>query len=204
MNKHQQNIVLLTVLVIIVSISAQCGKSSMDAHGQSQSGPGTATGVTRASDPVLRGEASGEVQPFNLTRENLRASIFAHPVPNVWLAFSAGRTPDLSKGDLPSENGSKVRVELPSEAKEVLLHHWEAALAYYYNTEIAGMPDAESSRREAVTFANSNLVTTRKLRALQIDVSDGRRNIIQDEAGSLAAFISAAASDVVQEAKKYR
>jgi hypothetical protein len=198
MSKNKQNVGLIALVVLVVGTSVQCGKSSFDAQWQSRSGPKIATGAKKASDSVVQGKASGEVLPFNPTRENLRASLSAHPVPEVWLTF----TPDKAQSKLPGEDRAAVRVELPPEAKKILSRHWEAAIAYYYNTEIAGVPDAKSFERESLALADSYSNALQELSKLEIDAPDGRRKISLDEAGSLASFLSASASNVIEQVCK--
>jgi len=154
------------------------------------------------SVPLLEGKADGKVLPFEPAGENLKASLFAHPAPEVWLAFRVPAKqgqPQTATGDT---NEPATKTELTPEAKRALQSHWEMALDYYYKSEFGEVPDAESDRNESVVLTNSFLVTTRKLKTLPIDAPDGRRNISWNEASDLARFMAAAAANLVEQAKK--
>lgn len=86
--------------------------------------------------PALQGTVSGEVKPFNLVRGSLKASVLTHPVPHAFLIFV-----------LKEKEASRVTVELPPEARKLLVEGWKAELAFYYKR--AFEPRSLDQRRES-------------------------------------------------------
>ena len=117
-------------------------------------------------------------------------------MPEVWLIFSP-ETLWTSK----EVDASGIRVELPSEAQQILLTQWKAVLAARYKQEVAGLPDAKSFEREDVVIANSTDNAQRELTEILIDAPDGKRKLSWSEANDLVIFINKTSADLIAQIK---
>jgi hypothetical protein len=142
------------------------------------------------SRPALEAKAFGEVKPFKRTRPSLKASILAHPIPEASLVFI-----------LPDKKDSQVTVQLPKEAKKLLLGCWKAELTFYYLRAFE-VHDLQTRINEANVFGNIVGDTHVQLQKLSIDTPTGRRNISLNEAVSLTHLLNNSAQKVVNEAKE--
>jgi hypothetical protein len=204
MNHHRQNLLLLALLAITVSASAQCGKSPTTAQGQSKSEPRIAAGAVPMPGPALQGKAAGEVLPFAFKNKSLKTSLLNHPMPELWLSFPVQGNQGKQQSASPGKNESTVRVELPVKARKLLAAHWKTALTYNYNTEITRPPNGDIFHRQMVEMANSYLNVQQALMKIEIEAPDGRRMISHDEAQDLGYFLNVAAVEVAEQAKKYK
>lgn len=202
MERGKQRTGLLALFVMIISTSIGCAQANPDIKAQSQSHPQSMGGVARADEPAWPGKAEGKLLPFNPTVEDRKAAVLSHPLPEVWLSFPATEGQTRRQSDAANGEESPVRVELPPEARPLLMSHWQVALAARYNMDIAGTPDGETYRSQLVAMINSFQSVSGKLTQLQIDAPNGRRPLSQGEANDLAAFIGASATEIIKQAKQ--
>lgn len=204
MTLSRRKIGLVVALAIIVVTSIHCGNYTDNIKAQSQSGSTTNTGVQRIPESALQGQAAGKESPFNPTGEDLKAAIYSHPPPEVWLVFHVSGKQGQSQSSSSDKGESAVRVDLPIAAQELLLSHWRVSLSSNYEMDIAGVPNAQSYGDQMVTIANSFQNVAAELMKVQIDAPDGRRTISQDEANDLTKFMGAAARNIIEQAKPYK
>ena len=141
--------------------------------------------------PAVQASVAGQVRPFKLTRGGLKASIFAHPVPQLWLVFP------------PVRNAAKVTIKLPSDATKSVLDCWAAELEYRYKKAFeAGSLQKRVNDDYALGRVNVSVLS--KLQSLDIDAPTGRRKISDDEAGRIIRFLAESAQNVVEQAKKHK
>ena len=141
--------------------------------------------------PAVQASVGGQVKPFKLMRGGLKASIFAHPVPQLWLVFP------------PVQNASKVTVELPSDATQSVLDCWAAELEYRYKKAFEG-GSLQKRVNDDYALGRVNVTVLSKLQSLDIDAPTGRRKISDDEAGRIIRFLAESAQNVVEQAKKHK
>jgi hypothetical protein len=202
--KHRQQLWLPASLVLIVMTSAQCGGSLAPTRAQSQSGPQINTGVAQKPGPALQGKVVGELKPFEPTGKDLKASLFSHPVPEVWLNFPDPAKQGSQQNAASDGNESAIKVKMPPKARKLLISRWKIALAANYNLEIARPPGVNRDGSQLTALINSYLNVSSELMKIQIDAPDGRRTISQDEAKGLSEFMGASALNLVEQAKKYK
>ena len=142
--------------------------------------------------PALQASVAGQVKPFKLMRGGLKTSIFAHPVPQVWLVFPPS-----------GQNASKMTVALPSDARKSLSDCWDAELEYRYKK--AFEPRSLQKRIEDdYALGRVNMSVLSKLESIDIDTPTGKRKISGDEVGAIIGFLALAAQNVVEQAKEYK
>ncbi|HEV7395329.1 MAG TPA: hypothetical protein VGN86_02360 [Pyrinomonadaceae bacterium] len=139
--------------------------------------------------PALEAKAAGDVKPFKLTRSGLKLSILDHPIPEATLVFVVHDKQD-----------TKVPVQLPEEAKMLLLECWHADLTFYYLRAFE-FHDLQTRISERNVFGNVVENVHAKLQTLTIDTPTGRRKISFNEAVSLTHLLDTSAQCVVNEAK---
>lgn len=140
--------------------------------------------------PALQGNADGKVMPFKRMQRSLKDSILAHPVPHVSLLFV-----------LEDKQSSKINVELPAAARQLLLDCWRAELAFYYKKAFEpSRLDKRINDRYALGGVNSTVLSG--LEEMMIDTPTGRRKISEDEASDLVRFMAVAAQQVVAQANE--
>lgn len=204
MDARRQSLTWLIPLTLIFTLAAKCDNSlSVMQEAQSHSNMGVRVVAIQSPAPALQGMAGGETALFNHPANDLKASVLAHPVPQVWLVFpvlsEAHRARAIDNPSLPT-----IKVDLPQEAAPTIQAQWEVVLACQYERDVTGIQNAQSGMNFDIAVANSFLHTRRELQKLSIDAPDGRRNISQDEADSIASFINASAVDVIKQARQYK
>lgn len=202
LTRRQQ--VSLALLLVVVSTTAQCNHDPAATYAQGRTDQGIRAGAVASSVPALQGKAAGGVTEFKFTEERLDASLFSLSAPEVWLVFPASRAEAQPPDSSTRGADSTVRVDLSPEVRRALVSQWQAALPYFYETEIERVPDAATYFSKSVAFSNLSLTTMRLLEGFTVNAPDGKRNISADEAGELLRFINAAAADAVGQAKKHK
>ena len=210
MDKHQLEKSLLPILVVLVLPLASCSHSPNSAQ-ETRNSPTITTGggaiSTPTPDPNIprntaggggvptpdpnHGKAAGELLPFKLTSEDLRAAVLAHPVPEMWLVFPASMEPVPKQDDSVSGSALTIRVELPPEAKKALSSYWRYLLSVRRDTSLVDM-------------INTRNDTFRELQKIELDSPSGRRTIARDEAEELVEFIGKAELDLMDQVAPYR
>ncbi len=145
--------------------------------------------VIPSPKPTLQATADGELQPFKLMGKGVRASVFAHPVPNVYLVFPA------------SQNSPKMTIELPPEAKKPLSDCWKAELEYYYKSGFESRP-LDKRIQDSYALGRANMSVLSRLERIEINTPNGKRKISGDEAGDLVKFMAQSAQQIVEQAKE--
>jgi hypothetical protein len=210
MEKHQQKKSLLPILAVLVLPLASCSRPPISAQGARNSPTITAGGgaiSTPTPDPNIprntgggiivptpdpnHGKAAGELLPFEPAGDNLKASLLAHPPPDVWLVFPASVGQGQKQDNSMNGSTSTIKVELPPEAKKELSSYWRYLLSVRRDTSLIEMINA---RHDA----------ERELQKIQLDPPDGRRPIARDEAEELVEFIRQSELDLMDQADKYR
>jgi hypothetical protein len=148
----------------------------------------TVAPVSNSSPPALEAKAAGEVKPFKLTRSGLKQSILDHPIPEATLVF------------VMHDKDTKITVQLPEQAKKLLLECWHAELTFYYLREFE-FHDLQTRISERNVFGSVVGNVHAKLQTLTIDTPAGRRKISVNEAVSLTDLLNNSAQCVVNEAK---
>lgn len=189
---------LLALSAIALCALASCAKSQ---------GRGDYVRVIYPGDPApaWEGKAAGEVQPFDPVGETLKASLLAHPAPEVWLAFppAAGQAHPqntASGGDEPTA----IRVNLPPEAVARLSAYWRETLLFRYELDIKGAGDGQSHMKMIDRLVYANNHAGGGLAEMQIDAPDGRRAISHGEARDVMTFINHSAQAIIEQAKEYK
>ena len=182
----------LSLLPILVFASIQCSKTTSEAGAQERPKIVAVPGAIKPPAPALQGTATGEVQSFKFRQQGLKASVLAHPVPQVSLLFVLGE-----------KQASTVKVELPPEARKFLLDCWKAEIAYYYKRAFESSP-LEKRINEKYALGRVNQSVLSNLETVTIDTPTGKRRISWDEAGDLVRFMAEAAQQVVEQAKEYK
>jgi hypothetical protein len=204
MDTRKQSLTWLIPLTLIFTLAARCDNSlDVVQQAQIQSKAGVQVVVAQSPAPAFQGVAGGELALFKHQENNLKASVLAHPVPEVWLVFAVPAESEKPQG-IGNASVATVKVELPQEAEQTIQSQWELVLARQYEREVVGLRDVKSGISNDVAVANSFLNTGRELQKLLINAPDGKRNISQDEAYSIASFINASAVDVIKQVKKYK
>lgn len=201
MNKPQRMLVNLALLLSVVLAYGQwrdiLPTIQVVAQDTQKALPKT---VTIHPDPIIDADRSslqiavrGKLKPFELKRNDLKTSVFAHPVPKLSLIFFQ-----------PGRNSTKVKVELPREIERPLMTYWHVRLAYYYKREIEPTADLRTRIKEDMALAAASSRLEAELQAMTIQTPKGRRNISTHEAGRILEFISNAAKSVIQQAEEYK
>lgn len=192
-------IMFLILLMTITFFNTQCSKF-LETEAQSQS-------ETKAGEkPINSGFANqarvdGVVTPFNSTDNNLRTSFLNQPVPEVWLLF-ADKNSDISESELSDKN--EIRVELPTEAKNLLKSYWETSLMCNFNTEIEKTQNADDYKENLTQLIRVASTTKNDLQKVFVKAPNETRPISYEEAGDLISFISSSAVEVTEQAKKQK
>jgi hypothetical protein len=150
--------------------------------------------------PSDRGKAKGSAPNFQLSGGDLRASVLAQPLPQVWLEFSANGS--LSAPE--SRNAEAVRIDLPDEARISLMSCWQAYLEYYFNTKVENEKNFQTLVHLDVAMVATAARTAASLEELPIGAPNGRRRISHDEAWEIVSFLGRSAEGVVEQAKQYK
>jgi hypothetical protein len=190
--------IMMIIMLLVVTTAMQCNRISLNASNMSQEGGKTVPGNAPVQGRVPQGKAEGRIQPFKLTGSNLKESVMAHPMPEIWLVFAS------TSGPAPNSSAERlsIRVELPQDAQPVLLTQWNKVLASKYKQEVEGLSDAESFKKEDIAIASATDTSQRELTKLSIDAPDGKRTISWEEANELVVFINRAVTNLIGEAKR--
>ena len=110
-----RRISLLALLSTAVVSNSQCNRPATDALAHAQNGSESNTEAVPVSEPALQGRAAGEVRPFSLAGDDIKASLLAHPAPEVWLVFEPSMGGGQSQGARANRGDVTLKVELPPE-----------------------------------------------------------------------------------------
>lgn len=200
---HRQKIGL-PLLLVLASANVQCYRDPTGTRAQTRPDKGIAVGAVKPTQSSIRGKAGGHVPEFRFGSNSLKASLFSHSAPEIWLIYPSTKAEAQPTDTLNPGGEATVKVDLSPEVRRMLGSQWQAALAYFYETEIENVADAGTYYSKSVTFSNSSLTTMRLLEVQTVEDPSGRRNISADEAGDLVRFVNAAAAEVVAQAKRYK
>ena len=200
MDKYKQLLVSATTCAIII-IAAKCIRPVVEARHSTALQVNANTAVYK-KPTASRGEAEGEVLPFDFTGDGLRTAVLSHPAPKTWLVYRPLKLRDKVEGAQGARPAT--RVELPQEAERVLRTHWEFAISAQYDWEMTYVSDVEKRTQLSVAIINSSQRAASELTKIPIDAPDGTRPITLDEANDLVQFTGQAVVDVVKQAKSGR
>lgn len=132
---------------------------------------------------VLRVE--GKKAPLVIAEGDNREAFLQQPMPEVWLL----------------DNSTGERVDLSPESNRVLKGYWVGKLANVFCTEIEPVNGSQRIECDKKLTRLANQVD-RELQKQTINVSEIRRTIYDEEAGSLIRFMGLAAGELVKELKQ--
>lgn len=188
-------------LVAVVGASIWLGQK---AGTRQIEGTGAGAKITATSStpyvPANQGEAEGTVPNFHPGGDDLRASVLAQPLPQVWLVTPA----QVSPADPGAEKDGAVRIDLPDEARTALTPIWKAYLEYYLKTDFDHEKEAQRRLDRDVAMVTTAAKTAAGLEELSINAPDGRRRLSHDEALGIVSFLGRSAKGVVEQAKQYK
>lgn len=193
---------LITTLLFMIALAAQCNPSGLNANQVSTQDDAKPVAVfIPSSESELQSKVEGITQPFNPTSVNLKESVLSHPLPEVWLVFYSPVKPDQPQAHRPEGQKLSMRVELPPDARHILLTQWRKVLASKYKEEIEVLPDVQSFKKEDVVIASSTNTARLELTKILIETPDGKRTLSWTEANNLVIFINKAVADVLGQIK---
>ena len=140
-----RKVAYLGVLILIAVVGVSIALSQKASRPPVTAADGAPKITATSSPPYVpadQGEANGGVPNFQPGGDDLRASVLAQPLPQVWLVSPA----QGGSGAPGAGKAETVRVDLPDEANTALTPVWQAYLAYHLKINFEDDKEVQKKR----------------------------------------------------------